>query len=227
MPGPTLIFGSRSAMASTSGSADVADRDDDADRHAALAGGAVGCRDGGIGRHLDVRVGQHDHVVLGTAERLHALAVLRAGLVDVAGDRRRADEAHGGDVGMLEDPIDRDLVAVHDVEDAVGQPGLLQQLTEVDRCGWVLLARLEDERVPARDGVREHPHRHHRREVERRDAGHDAERLADLVDVDPELDLLAESALEQVRDPRRRTRGSRGRARPRRAHRSGPCRARA
>ena len=97
-------------------------------------------------------------------------------------------------------PIDRDLVAMDDVEDAVRQAGLLQQLTEIDRCGRVLLARLQDERVPARDRVREHPHRHHRREVERRDARHHAERLADLVDVDPGADLLAESALEQVRD---------------------------
>ena len=49
-------------------------------------------------------------------------------------------------------------------------------------------------------GVREHPHRHHRREVERRDAGHDAERLADLVDVDTGRGLLAVAALQQVAD---------------------------
>ena len=163
----------------------VADRHDHADRHAALAGGAVGGRDGGIGGHLDVGVGQHDHVVLGAAERLDALAVLRAGLVDVARDRRRTDEAHGRDVGMLEDPVDRHLVAVDDVEDAIRHARLLEQLGHVDRCGRVLLGRLEDERVPAGDRVGEHPHRDHGREVERRDAGHHAQRLADLVHVDP------------------------------------------
>ena len=32
---------------------------------------------GGVGGGLEVGVGQHDHVVLGAAERLHALAVPR------------------------------------------------------------------------------------------------------------------------------------------------------
>ena len=54
--------------------------------------------------------------------------------------------------------------------------------------------------LPQRDRRREHPHRHHRREVEGRDAGDDAQRLADLVDVDARARLLAEAALEQVRD---------------------------
>ena len=49
----------------------------------------------------------------------------------------------------------------------------------------------------------EHPHRDHRREVERRDPGDDAERLADLVDVDAGRRLLAEAALQQVRDAAR------------------------
>ena len=200
MPGPILIFGSRSSMAADQRIGHVAHRDDHRDRHAALAGGAVRGGDGGIGGHLDVGVRQHDHVVLRATQRLDALAVRGSGLVDVLRDRGRADEADGRDVGVLEDAVDRDLVAVDDVEDAVRQPRLLQQLTEIDRCGRVLLGRLEDERVPAGDGVGEHPHRHHRREVEWRDACCHAERLADLVHVDAAGDLLAEAALEQVRD---------------------------
>ena len=54
--------------------ADVADRDDGRDRHAALAGRAEAGVDGGVGREIEVGVGQHDHVVLRAAERLHALA---------------------------------------------------------------------------------------------------------------------------------------------------------
>ena len=50
---------------------------------------------------------------------------------------------------------------------------------------------------------RPHPHGHHRREVERRDAGDDAERLADRVDVDAGRGLLGELALEQRRDAAR------------------------
>ena len=57
--------------------------------------------------------------------------------------------------------------------------------------------------LPVGDRGREHPHRDHRREVERRDPGDDAERLADLVDVDAGRDLLAEAALEEVRDAAR------------------------
>ena len=161
---------------------------------------AVGGRHRGVGGHVDVGVGQHDHVVLRTAERLHALAVPGPGLVDVAGDRRGADERDGLDVGVLEHAIDRHLVALDDVEDAVGNAGLVEQLGEEQRRRRVLLGRLEDERVPAGDGVGEHPHRHHRREVEGRDAGDDAERLADLVDVDAGADLLRVAALEQLRD---------------------------
>ena len=98
---------------------------------------------------------------------------------------RRADERDGRDVRVLEQRVDGDLVAVDDVEDAVGQAGLLQQLgrrrstpTDPSRDGF------STKRVAAGDRGRPHPHRHHRREVERRDAGDDAERLADRVDVD-------------------------------------------
>jgi hypothetical protein len=63
-------------------------------------------------------------VVLRAAERLHALAVRACRLVDVLGDRRRADERDALTSGVLEQRVDGDLVAVHDVEHAVGQAGL-------------------------------------------------------------------------------------------------------
>jgi hypothetical protein len=97
-------------------------------RHAALAGRAVAGAHQRVGRLVHVGVGHHDHVVLGAAERLHALAVVRAGPVDVLGDRRRADEADRLDVGMVQDRVDDLLVAVHDVEDAVRKAGLAEQL---------------------------------------------------------------------------------------------------
>ena len=175
---------------------DVADGDDLRDRHAPLARGAVGGGDGGVGGHVDVGVREHDHVVLRSAERLCALAVLRRRLVDVFRDRSRADEGDRLDLRVLEDRVDRDLVAVHDVEDAVGNAGLLQQLGGVHRRGRILLGRLEHERVAARERGRPHPHGHHRGEVERGDAGDDAERLADRVDVDPRRGLLGELALK-------------------------------
>ena len=179
---------------------DIADGEHDRDGHAALAGRAVGGAHRSVCGHVDVGVGQHDHVVLRAAERLDALAVLRPVLVDVAGDRRRADEADTGDVRVLEDRVHGDLVALDDVEDAVRQASLLQQLGHVERSRRILLRRLEHERVAAGDGGRPHPHGHHRGEVERGDAGDDAERLADRVDVDSRCRLLGEAALHERRD---------------------------
>ena len=126
--------------------------------------------------------------------------MLRPVLVDVARDRRRADEAHRGDAGVLEDRVHGHLVSLDDVEDAVRHAGLLEQLGDVERRRRVLLRGLEHERVAARERRSPHPHGHHRREVERRDPGDDAERLADRVDVDPRGRLLGEAALHQRRD---------------------------
>ena len=200
MPSPTLIFGQPLLIAPTSGSATSPTATTTRDRHAALAGRAVGGRDRGVGGHLDVGVGQHDHVVLGAAQRLHPLAVLRARLVDVAGDRRRADEADRGDVGMLEQRVDGDLVALHDVEDAVGETGLFSSsAVRVDADGSFSDGLSTNVLPQASAGAHIHIG-HHRREVERRDAGYDAERLADRVDVDPGRRLLRELALEERRD---------------------------
>src|ERR1019366_6837017 len=74
----------------------------------------------------------------------------------------------------------------------------MPQIGEEERRRRILLARLEDERVPARDRVGEHPHRHHCGEVERRDPRHDAERLPDREHIDSARRLLGEASLEQV-----------------------------
>ena len=68
--------------------------------------------DGGVGGEVEVGVGQHEHVVLRAAERLDALAVRGAGLVDVLRDRGGADEGDGLDVGVGEQGVDGLLVAV-------------------------------------------------------------------------------------------------------------------
>jgi hypothetical protein len=99
--------------------------------------------------------------------------------IDVLGDRRGADEADGLDVVVVEDGVDRFLVAVDDIEDAGGQgPGLDEQLGEAHRHAGIALGGLQDEGVAAGDGGAELPERDHGREVERGDAGDDAERLA-------------------------------------------------
>ena len=178
----------------------VADHHHRRDGHAPLAGRAVAGGDQGVGRRVEVGVGQHHGVVLGPAEGLDPLAGGVAPLEHVAGDRRRADEGDGGHLRVVEQGVDRLGVAVDDGEHAVGQSGVAPQLGDQLRRRRVALGRLEDERVAAGDGHRVHPHRDHHREVERGDAGHHAERLADRRGVDPGRDVLAELPLQQVGD---------------------------
>lgn len=52
----------------------------------------------------------------------------RAGLVDVPGDRGAPYERHCIDVGVGQQGIDRFGVALHDVEHAIREPGLLHDL---------------------------------------------------------------------------------------------------
>ena len=199
-PSPTLRVAIRSAIFATSSSAIGVDGDEHADRHAPLARRAEARVDRGVRGEVEVGIRQHEHVVLRAAERLHPLAVLRRLLVDVPGDRGGADEGDGCDVRVLDERVDRDLVAVHDVEDAVGQAGLGEQLGHPVGRGRVLLRGLQDDGVARRDRDREEPQRHHRREVERADDADDAERLAGRVDVDAGRHVLAVLALHEVRD---------------------------
>ena len=135
---------------------------------------------------------------LGAAQRLHALPGLGAALIDIFGNRGRADEAHRLDIGMVENAVDHFLVAMDDVENAFRQAGLHEEVPGQHGGGSVALGGLEDEAVAAGNGCRIHPHRHHGREVERSDAGDDAERLAIGIGVDRGADIAGKFALEQL-----------------------------
>ena len=100
---------------------------------------------------------------------------------------------------MREQRVDGLLVAVDHVEHAVGKARFLQQRREDQRRRRIALGGLEDEGVAADDRHRKHPQRHHRGEVERRDAGDDAKRLAKGVGVDAGAHVLGEFALEELR----------------------------
>ena len=149
---------------------------------------------------VDIGVGHDDAVVLRAAHRLDALAVQAAARIDVVRDVRRADEADRLDRGIIEDCVDRHLVAVNDIEDARRQPRFHHQLREFDGQRRVALAGLEDEGVAAGDGDAEHPHRDHAGEVERRDPRADTERQSHRVDVDARPRALRKLTLDQVRD---------------------------
>jgi hypothetical protein len=64
----------------------------------------------------------------------------------------------------------------------------------------IALGRLQDKGVAAGDRHAEHPHRDHRREVERRNACSDAERLAHRVNVDTRAGADRIFPFERLRD---------------------------
>ena len=123
-----------------------------------------------------------------------------AGRIDVLRDVGRADEADRLDAVVGQQRVDRFLVAVDDVEDAFRQAGLEEQFGDPHRHRRIALRRLEDEGVAAGDRRRAFPQRDHGREVERRDAGDDAERLAHRIKIDAGAGALGVFALQQMRD---------------------------
>ena len=180
--------------------ADIAHRDGNRDRHAALACRAIARTDQRIGHLVEVGVGHDHHVVLGAAQRLHALIHARARVIDVLADRRGAHERDRRHVGMMQQGVDRHLVAVQHLEDAGRQARLGEQLGQQHRRGGILLRRLQDEGIAAGHGHGAHAARDHDREVERRDARHHAQRLADRPRIHVGGDLFGEVALHVVGD---------------------------
>ena len=182
-----------------------ADGDDDAAREAALAG--VAERGAEDRRHGLVEVGvvHHDQVVLRPAERLDALAGARRRRVHVARDAGGADEAHRVDERVREQRLDGLAIAVDEVHDATRQAGLHEQLELAHRGQRRARRGLQHERVPRDERERQHPQRHHHREVERADARDDAHGEPDQLLVDPVRDLVERGAEQE----RRRAAGER------------------
>ena len=128
------------------------------------------------------------------------LPLLVARRIDILRDRRRADEAHRRDIRIVENAVDRLLVAVDDIEDAGRQARFEEQFGKPHRAGRIALRGLHDEGVAAGDGRRRFPQRDHGREVERRDAGGHTQRLAHRIHVDAGAGAIAVFALQQMRD---------------------------
>ena len=178
----------------------IAHQHGDRNRHAALAGRAIGRADQTVHGLVQVGVGHHHHVVLGAAQGLHAFAMMCTGLVDVVGDRCGADETHRLHIGVHQQRVHRLLVALHHIEHAVGQPRLFEQVSHEQGRRWVDRAGLEDEGVTRGNSHRVHPHRHHHGEVEGCDADHHTEGLAQGPVVHAGGNLIGEVALEQLRN---------------------------
>ena len=79
---------------------------------------------------------------------------------------------------MVQQRVHRFLAAMNQVQHAGGQAGFVQQFDDARGRERNFFGRLQHEGVAAGDGERIHPHRHHGREIERRDARAHADRLA-------------------------------------------------
>ena len=86
-----------------------------------------------------------------------------------------------------------------DVQHAIGQSGLFEQLRHPDARRRILFRWLEDEGVSTGERHRKHPHWHHRGKVERCDARADPQGLQSRVRVDLAANRFGVLALEQVR----------------------------
>jgi hypothetical protein len=108
-------------------------------------------------------------------------------------------KAHGLHGVVVEDRVHRVLVAVDDLQDAIGQPGLLTQFGQHHRAGRVALGRFQDHRI-ARGQRRAHlPQGDHGGKVEGRDARDHAQGLAHGIHVDAGTGAVGELAFQQMR----------------------------
>jgi hypothetical protein len=81
---------------------------------------------------------------------------------------------------MIAERVDNFAAAVHQIDDAFGEPGFFQQLDGAAEAEWNALGGFDDESVAACDGVGEEPVGDHRGKIEGNDGGDNTEWLADL-----------------------------------------------
>ena len=151
------------------------------------------------GSRLHISIRHDDDRVLRAALGLHALAIGGATAIDIARDRGAADKTHPTDAGVIEDGIDHRFVAVNDLNDTLWEAGLFDQLHEFAHAHGHFLAGFQNKAIATRYRVGQEPHRHHEREVERRNRRHHAQRLANHVLVDTARDIFVVDALHQDR----------------------------
>ena len=117
-------------------------------RAADLAGAEEAAEDGTLGGSLEVGVGADDDGPV--AARLDQRALEPGRAHDLLGRGVRADEADAVDVLVGDQALADRPVAVDDVDDALGRPGVGHDLHEVRHRDRRPLGRLHDDRVARR-----------------------------------------------------------------------------
>ena len=176
----------------------IAYRDHDRQRHAALARRTKRPAHNRIHRGIQIRIRHHNRVVFRCAKGLHAFAVGAGSFVDIFGNTGRAHEADRRNTRIGIQLLGIVVAAVHNVKDAIRQACFLQQFSQAYRGRRGQRRWLEDEAVAAGQRQREHPHRHHRREVKRRNPRHNTQRLHQRIAVHAGADIRGVFTFNQM-----------------------------
>ena len=163
--------------------------DGGAERGAALAGRAEAAEQGALHGQVELGVGHHDERVLPAQLETGRLDVAAAELPDPRADSRRAGESNLVDQPLRERTLQTleggRAVALHEVQHAVGQPAVQEELGERVADRRRVLGRLPDDRIAGEQGRDHVPGGNRHGEVpggdDRRDAHGRAEREQLLV----------------------------------------------
>src|SRR5215831_9445834 len=173
----------------------------DRDGQAALASASKGAVGDDLRRHLHVRVRQDDDVILRSTLALRPLTIRACARVNVFRDGGRADETDGAHCRMIEQRIDRNFAAVHQVDHALRNAGFFQQFEGKLHGERDAFRRLDDQRVPTGDGIRQEPERNHPWKIKRSHGSDYAEWLTDHDLVDAPRHIFQVVALHHGGNP--------------------------
>ena len=129
----------------------LADHDEGAQRHTALARSTESRARDGVQRVILVAVGHDSGVVLCAKIGLDTFALCGSSGVDVFASLVAADKADGFDGRLIDDEVDGLCGAMDNVDDAFWVASLLSELSEDHGGAWITFGWLDYEGV-ARDG---------------------------------------------------------------------------
>ena len=160
-----------------------------------MAGGAEASADDRIDGVSLVSVWHHDAMILCTHVDLRTLTMSAGSRVNVLSSRVCSNEADTFDVWVRADLCHGVTATLDDIDDAIGDARLFEQVDHHFCSAWDSLRGLEHEGVAERDRQREHPEGDHGREVVRSDTSHDSKRFSVRVDIDARSHILGSLTL--------------------------------